>query len=340
MKEKSLFEGMSENNKGKWRNIERNGVDGAGRREKTRGISRGGGKIKMESAGIMPGGNQCPSSALRPGLCVTKSPEMRTRNKLAPDRPSAHNLVFMRINPFLRSPLPLACLLASLTAAGAQTPAVPTAEKTAASAAEKAPAASTDGFTPLFDGKTLAGWTNPYTFGEAIVVDGEIQLTSTNKFFLTTEKSYTDFIFEGDVHLPEGKANSGFMFRAIIKEQPGKNTKSVVGYQAEVDGDAKRGWSGGLYDEGLRGWFISPIKGDAASEAAFKTRSAGAFKRNDWNTYRITCQGSKIKIEVNGVTTTDVTDDRTPSGPIAIQHHGEAGATYRFRNLRIKELKK
>ena len=35
-----------------------------------------------------------------------------------------------------------------------------------------------------------------------------------------------------------------------------------------------------------------------------------------------------------------VTDDRDASGPIAIQHHGEAGATYRFRNLRIKELKK
>ena len=37
--------------------------------------------------------------------------------------------------------------------------------------------------------------------------------------------------------------------------------------------------------------------------------------------------------------TTDITDDRDATGPIAIQHHGEKGATYRFRNLRIKELK-
>ncbi len=194
-----------------------------------------------------------------------------------------------------------------------------------------APAAAAE-FTPLFDGKTLTGWTNPYSYGKAEVVNGEIQLTADKKFFLCTEKSYGDFVFEGEVHLPEGTANSGFMFRAHVK--PG----SVTGYQAEVDGNPARGWSGGLYDEGLRMWFISPKKGDAASEAAFKERSAGAFKRNDWNTYRITCQGKHIKIEVNGVTTTDITDDRDASGPLAIQHHGEKGATYRFRNLKIKEL--
>ena len=203
------------------------------------------------------------------------------------------------------------------------------------SAQGPAPAAkaAADGFTPLFDGKTLTGWTNPYTFGKAEVVNGEIHLTAEKKFFLCTEKPYANFVFEGDVHLPEGKANSGFIFRGRVKPN------SVTGYQAEVDGDIARMWSGGLYDEGLRMWFVSPKKGDAASEAAFKERSAEAFKRNDWNTYRITCDGHKIKIEVNGVTTTDITDDRDATGPIAIQHHGEKGATYRFRNLRIKELK-
>jgi hypothetical protein len=189
-----------------------------------------------------------------------------------------------------------------------------------------------DAFTSLFDGKTLAGWKNPYTWGEARVVDGEIQLTADKKFFLVTEKPYGDFVFEGEVHLPEGKANSGFMFRAHV--EPNK----VFGYQAEVDGDEKRKWSGGLYDEGRRMWFVSPIKGNAESEAAFRKRAGDAFKRNDWNRYRITCKGKKITIEVNGVVTTDIEDAMDASGPIAIQHHGEKGATYRFRNLRIQEL--
>jgi hypothetical protein len=192
--------------------------------------------------------------------------------------------------------------------------------------------AKTDGYTALFDGKTLSGWRNAYDWGKIEIVNGEIHLTGEKKFFVVTEKTYSNFVFEGDIFLPEGKANSGFMFRAHV--EPNK----VFGYQAEVDGDAKRKWSGGLYDEGRRMWFISPIKGNPESEAAFRARAGDCFKRNDWNTYRITCKGKSLKIEVNGVVTTDVEDGLDASGVIAIQHHGEKGATYKFRNLRIKEL--
>lgn len=195
-----------------------------------------------------------------------------------------------------------------------------------------APTPSADGFVALFDGKTLNGWRNPYTWGEAKVVGREVQLTADKKFFLVTEKSYGDFVFEVDIFLPPGKANSGVMFRAHV--QPNK----VFGYQAEVDGDPVRKWSGGLYDEGRRMWFASPIKGDAASEKAFRARAGEAFKRDDWNTFRITCQGKRLKIEINGVVTTDVEDSMDASGPIGLQHHGEKGQTYRFRNARIKAL--
>ena len=135
------------------------------------------------------------------------------------------------------------------------------------------------------------------------------------------------------MHLPEGKANSGFMFRANVEKN------KVFGYQAEVDGNPARGWSGGLYDEGRRGWFISPIKGNDENVKAWRERAGDAFKRNDWNTYRITCRGNHITIAVNGVVVTDIEDDKDASGPIGIQHHGEKNAIYRFRNLRIKELK-
>ena len=193
--------------------------------------------------------------------------------------------------------------------------------------------AADEAFVPLFDGKTMNGWRNPYEWGQIEVKDSEIHLTGEKKFFVVTEKTYGDFIFEGDVKLPEGKANSGFMFRAHVEKN------KVFGYQAEVDGDDNRKWSGGLYDEGRRMWFISPIKGNKESEAAFRARASDAFKRNDWNTYRIECRGKNLKIFVNGVLTTDVEDDKDASGVIAIQHHGEKGATYKFRNLRIQELK-
>jgi len=41
---------------------------------------------------------------------------------------------------------------------------------------------------------------------------------------------------------------------------------------------------------------------------------------------------------VNGVTTTDIHDQEDAKGYIALQHHGEKGQIYRFRNIRIMEL--
>lgn len=207
---------------------------------------------------------------------------------------------------------------------------------------EKKEEAKTGEWVDLFDGETLEGWTNPFDHGDATVVDGEIHLLADKKFFLMTEESFGDFVVSVDIHLPEGKANSGVMFRANV--EPNK----VFGYQAECDGSDRR-WSGGLYDEGRRGWVWPSKKGrtkeekflahEEESQAHFaKPEVAGALKRNDWNTYKITCKGDHIKIEVNGVVTTDLKDDVDSSGPIGIQHHGEKGQTYRFRNIKIKKL--
>jgi hypothetical protein len=204
------------------------------------------------------------------------------------------------------------------------------------------PCLALEEWTPLFNGKDLTGWKNPYEWGKAEVVDGEIHLTGEQKFFLVTEKEYDDFVLEGEVKLPEGPANSGFMFRCHV--EPNK----VFGYQAEVDGSDRK-WSGGLYDEGRREW-LWPSQSGRTKEEKFlahekesqeffkKPEIAGALKRNDWNKYRITCQGDSIKIEVNDVVTTEIKDETDARGPIGIQHHGEKGATYKFRNLKIREL--
>ena len=191
--------------------------------------------------------------------------------------------------------------------------------------------AGNDEWTPLFDGETLAGWTNPYTWGEAKVVNGEIHLTADKKFFLCTERTYTNFIFEAEVMLPEGKANSGFMFRCHV--EPNR----VYGYQAEVD-PSDRAWSGGLYDEGRRQWLHPQKPENSPSANAFREQTKGALKRDEWNQYRIQAEGDRLRIWVNGVLCTDYTDDMDAAGHLALQHHGEKGQTYRFRNIRIKEL--
>ena len=197
------------------------------------------------------------------------------------------------------------------------------------------------GYKTLFDGKSLDGWYNPYDYGEASVVDGEIHLAANKKFFLVTKEQYTDFRLSAEIHLPKGPANSGIMFRCNVEPN------HVFGYQAECDGSDRR-WSGGLYDEKRRGWIWPSKTGRSEAEFLEHEESSQAFfrkpevrdalQRNGWNRFEIACRGERIQIWLNGVLVTDVRDTLDTSGPIAIQHHGEKGQTYRFRNLFIKPL--
>lgn len=185
-------------------------------------------------------------------------------------------------------------------------------------------------WTVLFDGQSLEGWYNPYDWGEAEVVDDEIHLRANEKFFLVTEDTYDDFVFEGEVRVPDRESNSGFMFRAQV------DTNRVYGYQAEVD-PSERAWSGGLYDEGRRGW-LHPAEGDSIAGVNFREEHGEAFTPDGWNRYRIRAVGDSLKISVNGERTTAYRDTVDSEGRIGIQHHGEDGKVYRFRNLRIREV--
>ena len=200
------------------------------------------------------------------------------------------------------------------------------------------------GYESLINGKELDAWRNPYDHGEVEVVGHEVHLKADKKFFLVSKEPVSDFMLVADIKLPQGKANSGIMFRCHVK--PNK----VYGYQAECDG-SDRCWSAGLYDEGRRGWVWPVKKGrskvkvddlakyEKESQAFFaKPKIRNALKRNDWNRYKITCRGNKITIELNGIKVTDIEDDTDAKGFIGIQHHGEKGQTYRFRNIYLKRL--
>ena len=198
------------------------------------------------------------------------------------------------------------------------------------------------GYESLINGKNLDAWRNPYDHGQAKIVGREIHLTADKKFFLVSKEKVSDFTLLAEIKLPQGPANSGIMFRCHV--EPNK----VYGYQAECDGSDRR-WSAGLYDEGRRGWVWPSKKGkskvekfleyEKESQAFFaKPEIQSALKRNGWNRYKITCIGNKITIELNGVKVTDIEDSTDADGFIGIQHHGEKGQTYRFRNIFLKRL--
>ena len=185
------------------------------------------------------------------------------------------------------------------------------------------------GFQPLFDGKTLDGWKQHGGKAKYSVEDGAIVGTSvpdTPNSFLCTEKLFGDFILELEFKV-DRELNSGVQVRSEVN----KNDR-VFGYQVEIDASA-RAWSGGIYDEGRRGW-LNDLKNN---EPARK-----AFKQDQWNHFRIEAKGDSIKTWLNGVPAADLKDSKTLRGFVGLQVHGVGKRAeplhVRWRNIRIKEL--
>lgn len=193
-------------------------------------------------------------------------------------------------------------------------------------------AARGEKWVSLFDGKTLKGWTQKNGKAKYEVRDGMIVGTTvlnTPNSFLCTEKMYGDFILELEFLVEEGM-NSGIQIRSHSLEDY-KNFR-VHGYQVEIDPSA-RAWTGGIYDEARRGWLYNLQNSPHARSA---------FKQGRWNKFRIEAIGDNIKTWLNGVAASDLKDDMTPSGFIALQVHGSkvAGNKVKWRNIRIQEPKR
>lgn len=188
-----------------------------------------------------------------------------------------------------------------------------------------------EGWNGLFNGKDLSGWKQLNGEASYKVINGEIvgtTVANTPNSFLTTEKTYSDFVLELEL-LVDGHMNSGIQFRSESKSD--YMNGRVHGYQCEVD-PSERAWSGGIYDEACRGWLYP---------CTLNPEGGKAFKNGAWNKYLIECIGNNIRTWLNGVPVAHLIDDMTPEGFICLQVHGiekdvEPGSQVRWRNIRIK----
>lgn len=182
----------------------------------------------------------------------------------------------------------------------------------------------------LFNGRNLRGWEKINGTADYKVQDNTIigiAKMGTPNTFLATKKHYGDFILEFDFKVDEN-FNSGVQFRSnSLKEY---SNGRVHGYQFEID-PSPRAWSGGIYDEGRRGW-LYPLTNQPKGQES--------FRNGDWNRARIEAIGTSIRTWLNGVPVSDLLDATTPSGFIALQVHSignesQVGKTVAWRNIRI-----
>lgn len=165
----------------------------------------------------------------------------------------------------------------------------------------------------------------PYFLEDGVII-GTTVANSPNTF-LCTRKQYDDFVLEFEV-MVDPAINSGVQFRS--HSRPEYNDGQIHGYQAEID-PSPRAWSGGIYEEGKRGW-LYPLENNKEGQAAFIN---GA-----WNHYRIEAFGNHLAIWVNGINTANLIDEAESSGFIGLQVHSIpddslAGKQIKWKNIRL-----
>jgi hypothetical protein len=201
----------------------------------------------------------------------------------------------------------------------------------------------------LFNGRDLSGWTKRGGAATYAVENGTIvgrSAPNTENTFLCTDEDYADFILELDFKIDPANFNSGVQIRS--HSRPENSHERVYGYQVEIDTEADRAWTGGIYFEGgsmdaegnwIRkgGWLNDLSKNQAAQQAR---------RPGEWNHFKIHAQGRHIQTWLNGLPAADFTDndDRafTPSGFIALQVHsvGDSRDTkeVRWKNIKLTVL--
>jgi hypothetical protein len=184
---------------------------------------------------------------------------------------------------------------------------------------------------PLFNGKNLQGWNQKNGVAKFTAENGEIvgtTVANTTNSFLCTNEEYGDFIFEVDLKV-ENAMNSGIQFRSLSK--PDYQNNRVHGYQMEVD-PTDRAWSGGIYDEARREWLYIPN---------INPEGKKAFKKGEWNKYRIEAIGNTMRTWINGIPVAYLIDDMTAKGFISLQVHAiygdmKEGMKIHWKNIRIQ----
>jgi len=202
---------------------------------------------------------------------------------------------------------------------------------------------SADEWITLFDGSNLDQWTmgadRSWVIEEGVItLKREFDGREHNLDYLWTKQQYGDFVLEIEFKVPE-RANSGVFLRTSDLKDP-----VYTGLELQVSNSFGR-------ENLTRGGTVGAIY-DLKAPTANAAKPAG-----QWNTYRVTCLGPNVTIEVNGKNVNEANLDKwtepnknpdgsknkfpraikgfARTGYIGLQDHGRP---VWYRNVRVKRL--
>jgi len=192
------------------------------------------------------------------------------------------------------------------------------------------------------DGFSVVSGTASYTVKDGVLTGTTVE-GSPNTFLLS--RPVKDFELEFEVKV-DNELNSGVQVRSRVYKEgepvPEGSKKApppgrLYGPQCEI---AINGTAGDFYDEGRRGVWWSIL----TETTAMRTDEAkAAFKKEEWNKYRIVVKGDHYQSWVNGVKAADFKQAGDPEGGIGFQVHGIKKGTgpysVHWRAVKFRELK-
>jgi hypothetical protein len=187
-----------------------------------------------------------------------------------------------------------------------------------------------EGFVALFNGTDLTGWKATGSMDVWKAEKGVIAVEKGGGGWLLTEKEYGDFELRFEYKM-SSKANSGVALRT-----PREGDPAYVGMELQLIDD--EGWPGKLAD-----YQHTASIYDVVPAAKTNNKPIG-----EWNSMRVVCTGSMVKVEVNGATVVDANleDHKEKKGarhPGLSRGKGHLGfqsynTRVEFRNVFIKPL--
>ena len=213
-----------------------------------------------------------------------------------------------------------------------------------------------EGFTAIFDGKTLSGWDGDTNFwrvenGEIIGETTPEKVMKQNSFLIWRGERVRDFELKLEFRL--NGTNSGIQYRSA--EVPSVSKWTLKGYQADIDFGGL--YTGNVHDERGRGpgegHAVLSRRGQVTRVAAGPTYKVigniadptllrGVLNVNGWNRYHIIARGPVLMQFINEQLMALAIDEDPKGfyaeGVIGLQMHTGPPFRIQYRNIMYKKI--
>jgi hypothetical protein len=210
---------------------------------------------------------------------------------------------------------------------------------------DEPPAASSQGFQAIFNGKDLTGWEGSPEYWSVKdgaltgITDGSLKY---NRFIIWRGGTLKNFELRVQVKVTPG-GNSGLNYRS--KHRPDLGDDVVTGYQCDVVA-SRADYNGMLYEERGRRILAHTgekvvIDGEGQPWVVDKL-PVREFKPGEWHDYRVLVRGNHHQHWIDGHATVDVVDldekNRALAGILGVQVHVGPAMQIQYRNFFVKHL--